>query len=760
MLKKLVYILMLLSAFTAIIWSSQYIYQKQQKSENFYSFLVSDSADILFIPNNNNFIKKDFNLSEIKAIQANQTLQSFFGYSAQLKDFNFNFLISKSTFVSFDAKDISIVFNNFYLSPSEIEHHLKEKLGITSNFSDDKLTLEQSELYFLKKQDFFAISTKPIQPNPNKLVLNNQGNYLLFHQQNAWATPTYYQTNQDNFFSFEIDTSENLKGKGKNTKTYFKAIPANFDTAFFYASTRFTEDAKTILQSKDSSDFLNWVDESFMHLKKGNMEIIIGRQNDQQYLKNILDEQTIELSEDSLLPPPIFKNNYEIHFFKSYYHWQDILPNTKGDFLIFTEINDLNVLANSNEAMDWYIKEMQLGNDLFSKNKNLSLPNKCNYMKIIRQNNQFKIQTKNRILNQKNLVSTIISSEQNHAHVGKIKLMSSFFTPISVDYLTAVKPKTDSLIILAYSKKGGLISYDKTGKKLWKMTKKLIQNPQIVHADSAVFALIFESNKIDLIHMSTGQSKKGFPVVTNGNISTGKLIKYADNSNQRILINENNTVINYSLDGKQVDGWQFKAKVNLKSEFYYHSENQKDYIYFKDSFDSLHILNRKGEHRFKQNIYSKIENASPYLTGDITKENLRILSFQNPYIKSQFMNDGHFDSLQINLNVNPTNISWLKRNNNVFLVIEEYNKIFILNEFGILESEIQKPQPNLSYIKQKNTPNELHIFGNLANNHLYLLNKFGKLLNSKPIFGNESSFIFENILVSYYDSNIYVYQIN
>jgi len=321
--------------------------------------------------------------------------------------------------------------------------------------------------------------------------------------------------------------------------------------------------------------------------------------------------------------------------------------------------------------------------------------------------------------------------------------------------------KNDSLYILMYNN-NSIDCYNMKGKVLWskKLSSPLVESPQKISKSSNPKIVLFMQNQVDIININ-GESDNGFPYPYNGASKHGLVVKYKDQNKYRLLIQVNNSIINLNLQATPVEGWEFNGLKNkLKSSLSYGSKNGKDYIYFKDKNDSLIILNRRGKNRFNKKFIFNLKNESPYLTGDISKNNLRKINYENGYIKSKYAIDGHKDSIKIQSKYNPTNIKWTIKNDKLILIIEEFDRVVLLNEFGFVEQEFQKPQPNLRYVLSVSDNDKYNVFANIQKNELYLLNRFGTQLNTKPIFGNEN-FIFENgYIIVYFNSKIWLYKLN
>src|SRR5690606_13615422 len=131
-------------------------------------------------------------------------------------------------------------------------------------------------------------------------------------------------------------------------------IPFSFETVDFYGSTRFSEDKNSLLKSP-SEEAYSWVKDGILIVKKGGYEILIAPQNDQRDLKLILEEQTLSSVSDTIQITTINVKNFEIMPFVSNFKWHEQIPALTQALTHYTEYENFNVLANSIDAMQWYL---------------------------------------------------------------------------------------------------------------------------------------------------------------------------------------------------------------------------------------------------------------------------------------------------------------------------------------------------------------------------------------------------------------------
>lgn len=98
-----------------------------------------------------------------------------------------------------------------------------------------------------------------------------------------------------------------------------------------------------------------------------------------------------------------------------------------------------------------------------------------------------------------------------------------------------------------------------------------------------------------------GREVSGFPVKLKASVTKGLVVlDYDKNRNYRMLVVQGKNVNNFTVDGKQVKGWKFKAgKTSVASDPELLQIGSKDYILLSDFEGNVRALNRKGEDRIK-----------------------------------------------------------------------------------------------------------------------------------------------------------------
>ena len=751
MFKKFGFIILLILSIYGIVLGGKYIYDKQAHQLNFANFQVSDDANIFYIPNISLFDKLNFNTKSFNfptdIIDAYNEVLDF------LKKENAN----NELYLSYYGQDYSVAIKHPHLNSNQLISSFKNKLGVIVNEQNNTIKINSKELFYFIETDFFVISNSKVIIAKNKSFKKSNGNYHYSYKSRLKGETKKFKQDKKIVYSFESIISETVKGKPVSVIGYYNTIPSSFDTLRFYGSSRISEDINNLTKVNGSSDFFRWIENSIIHLKKDSMEILIGVQNDFQNLGDILDEQTILISTDSLLKQSIFRNNYEIKPFKSSYNWKNIIPYNTFPFNYYCELNNYNVLGNSVEAMNWFVTELQLGNVFNTIDSNYPHPQKINQLTLIKSDSIYHIRSKNWLTKTNCFISEVLCLNSVNINSVKLPLTTNFSTSL-VNFKMQSITLNDTLQILVFTDKK-IISYNELGLINWtkELAYPLIVFPKKVKVDTVDFIALILKNSVDLIDVNN-KSKDGFPIEFDSQLIKAKIVQ--NTSNFRVLIETNNMLININEKGEFTKGWKNQMILNrIKSNIEIAIIDNKTVINFVDSEDSLHIIDKFGNSILETSLVLNNKNYSNLLSGETINTNLRVHGFSNPYIINQLIQSGQKDSLKINQKLNPTNIQWVENNSKTYLVIEEYNRVIIFNEYGLLEKEIQKPKPNLKLISTTFFDEDVIIFIDIKNNELYLLNSYGKSLIETPIFGG-SNFTFDNKnVIVYNNSKIYIYTI-
>jgi len=751
MFKKLSFIFLLIISVFGLVLGGKYVYDKQAYQLSFSNFNVSSEATCIYIPNIKVFYKlnidtKTFDLPSDIVVAKTKVL-SFFEKNG----------ITDEVYISYDKQGYTVTLKQNDFDSEHFIAVLKHQLYVDVNEQNHTINIGATTFYYFTVKDFFAFSTSEIQINTVKQFDKPKGNYHYLVQKSNSSQHQSFKHHDNSVYSFTFQKKDTIKGMPVSPSLYYSTIPANFDTLRFYGSSRFNNDIKSLTGLNGHVDFFSWVDNSIIHLKKDSLEILIGIQNEFQNLSDLLDEQTIGLSNDSLLPPSIFKNNYEIHKFQSSYLWNSIIPFNAFEFNYYSEFNYYNVLGNSEQAMNWFITELQLGNVFSTIAHDFHHPGNVHKLTLTQSELTHDVVSKNWISRTECFISKSVSINTAQSKMSSLPLVSTF--PVELkNFKIKSLVINDTLEVLLFNDEK-IISYSSSGEINWvkQLDSPLISFPIEVKIDSNQFVALLMKQSIDVIDKNN-LSVLGFPYLLNSTVTKGNVIQNA--TNFRVLVETENQIISINEKGKLTEGWADLVLSNkLKSAINIGSNKSQTLISYSDVDDSLFVFNKFGQSILNTNIKLNLKHKSNFISENSDTENLRIYGFSNPYIMNQLVKTGQKDSLKINQKLAPTGVQWVKHNARIYLVVEEFDRVILFNEFGLLEKEIQKPIPNLKLISNFFFDDAIIIFSDFKNKKLYLLDSFGRNICEYPISGESNFNINYKSIVVYFNSKIYIYSL-
>lgn len=312
---------------------------------------------------------------------------------------------------------------------------------------------------------------------------------------------------------------------------------------------------------------------------------------------------------------------------------------------------------------------------------------------------------------------------------------------------------TKEIIVQDVANKLYLISTN--GKILW--TKQL-HEPIIgkIHQIDAIkngkLQLLFNTkNKIYLLDRN-GEKVLGFPVELPAEATTNVVpIDYEKNRNYRLLIGcNNNLVYNYTLDGKQVEGWDYTPTKTPPNGLITHfTQANKDYIVITTQNGKVKVVQRNGKDRLelKNTIYNNQnsyfltigkELSSTYLTAIDSVGNVNKLSFNdklevlNPTtgVAPQYFN---YSDKSINSTVNGVNY---------FYAVNEKLIVNDASQNNLINVTLEKPIVAAPILF--NFPDNMKKIGVVTASGIYLVNTDGTIAPDFPLMGS-TPFLIDDI---------------
>ena len=226
---------------------------------------------------------------------------------------------------------------------------------------------------------------------------------------------------------------------------------------------------------------------------------------------------------------------------------------------------------------------------------------------------------------------------------------------------------TNEKEILLQDDKNTLYLINNVGVILWKqkLSRAIVGDVHMVdrYKNKKIQYLFGIGDQLVLLDRK-GRFVEGFPTKLKSEQTGGiAVMDYDKNRNYRILIPAGKEILNYSIEGKKVQGWEFKgakAKIITVPELLQYKG--KDYIYFCDADGNMYATGRRGEPRIgfdnqlpkKRANYQIIRQSTPKNSGIATTDTSGIVYFLNlsdeldPIPTRNYTAKHHFQVNQLN----------------------------------------------------------------------------------------------------------------
>ena len=723
------------------LFLAYYLYQQQVNKYSFLSFKLENPEVSIVIPDLDRLLKKIEDANEIESIEINNFVENGMNALISNKNISYDSYFGKKCFISFNQSDLTIAFKSNTISLKEISNLITTKLGGVSTYTDNGISINNKEYHFSQFGAYSVFSTIQIKPvfETNSFIESN-ADYYMFKKGDFFER--YILANNKQFKVWN-EEAEPVRGEPIKHSSFIQKIPQSFTEVYFYGSQRMDEDKNTFFLQPNEEAF-SWVDNGLMILKKDSFELMIASQNTQRNLDLLLEEQTLNAVGDSVQINYLSVKNFKIMPFTSTYNWQNSIPELKKELNYYTEFENFNVLANSLEAMHWYLSEIQTGNlvegnEKIMRHYSLSTPLKCHYVALTNTGNEIKFETHTWISKTKRTktVTTVLLNETVEAGNSAGLEFSVLIKP---DFILPFSQNGEQNILTSNAK--SIAVYNAEGNLTWKieLANKLLLKPQLIDLEKdGIFEFVLFTENEFLVLNSNGVKIQGLSQTINQAIIGGLCVNYDNKYDYRFFIVTKTGVICLNEKGAVVEGWQFtNTATPLSGEAYYTQINGTDFLTFKAENKQVFVLNRKGENKFGSEIVSKLSNESEFVIGK-NESLIHKLGYANQYIYNRFLKDNYTDSVKLDIRVNAISANWVLIEQPI-LVIEEPNRILLVNKFGYVEQEILKPQMATKFLGVLASAEIYYVFFNNANNSLYLLNKNGKLVlsnlaNNTQVFG-------------------------
>lgn len=740
---RLILVLVLAGVFAFLAYD---LYEQQKNKYSFLSFELNEDSNSIIVPNIDRLLDKINGANQIEGLSVNNALKNGCELLLAHKQYNFNIEFGSTCYLSFNSADFSIAFSNPDLDFEQIVIVLNEVLNVDASFTNNALQINNQSYNAERFGKYTVISTLPIQPEftTNTYLATNADFFAL---KDSVQIDRYILANNKQFKVWN-ENAAIVRGNPIEHAAFVKKIPASFEVANLYGSKRFLEDKNSFF-GESGEEAYSWVSEGIMIFKKGDFEIMLAMQNDQRDLRLILEEQTLNAQGDTVQINFVNVKNFEIMPFETVFKWTESIPALNSELRLYTEFENFNVLANSMEAMQWYLSEIQIGN-LLEENSSIldhyvmSSPLCSHYIELINEGDAIQVETgtwteKTKCTKTFTNASLLASVPQNITEAIDFPIN---FTPLHIQ--PYVQKGVKKLLI---SNNNKVANYTAEGTLEWEraLQSEILFAPEFIDLQNdGEFEIAIFTKQEFMVITGAGKNIAGLTKKVGGEIVGGLCVNYDQKYDYRFFVVEGNRVICFNEKGETVTGWKFaNANQNapLTGEAAYTQIAGVDFLTFKAVNDELFVLNRRGEPKFGEAVQSKLPNESNFVTGK-NEGVLHKLGYENQYIYNRYLKDGYTDSVKLDKRVNAVGASWVMLDEPT-LLIEEPNRIVLFNAFGYLTQEILKPQDAQQFLGIERTPEIHYVFFNNSNNSLYLLNREGKivlsnLVNSKAVYGIDS----------------------
>ena len=130
------------------------------------------------------------------------------------------------------------------------------------------------------------------------------------------------------------------------------------------------------------------------------------------------------------------------------------------------------------------------------------------------------------------------------------------------------------------------------------------------------------------------------------------------------------------------------------------------------------------------------------------------MGYQNQYIYNYYVQSGIKDSVKIDRGIAPTSVRWIAHSTSPKLILEEGNRIFVLDQFGYVQNELLKPQGANELLGLHNESNDVFTFYDADKGLIYFLNAAGKIIDFTAIDNPESYCVIDSKAYVLHDNNL------
>lgn len=303
---------------------------------------------------------------------------------------------------------------------------------------------------------------------------------------------------------------------------------------------------------------------------------------------------------------------------------------------------------------------------------------------------------------------------------------------------------TPQFVVNHYTKKNELLVQDEanilylidhSGEVLW---QRELDGPilgKVTQVDlfrNDKLQLAFNTERFIYIIDRNGNDVSPFPVaLPKPSTAPMAVFDYDRARNYRFVIPCGNDLLNYSKEGKQVDGWVFETTQSpILRQPQHFTVGTRDFIVAREENGLVHLVNRRGETRIPVEDRLPDTHNDLYLSIGSNTEDTRIITLgEDGELLSLYMN-GTVESNDINLANDPGEFLFADGR----YIISQNGRFYVKDELHPferdLDADLSKP---FFFIK-----NEAPIYGVVAQNldQVWLFGATGEPLPGLPLYGS------------------------
>lgn len=235
--------------------------------------------------------------------------------------------------------------------------------------------------------------------------------------------------------------------------------------------------------------------------------------------------------------------------------------------------------------------------------------------------------------------------------------------------------------------------------------------------------LVFATSKSVYYLDRNGNDVNKYPLQIKGGITQPlSVFDYDSSRNYRFLATHGNSLSMFNIDGKKLQGFDYKKGKEITSTPQHYRVGSRDYIAFAKADNTISLLNRTGQVRTEVNSTITLNSPMSFHKNLIKMVDGKKLIFLNPVTGKitnahKIISDSQYYVAQDGIEVIQDNNKLILNGKNIELPYGTYNKA----QIELLHKDVF-----------------IHII-DTGSNQVYVLDTNGAILESFPVYGKEKS---------------------